>query len=103
VVVVDLLVVAAVTLLGAAFRAVVGFMLADKSQVELAPGEVVSASVERASEVVFRTLKAQDPDFLRLGILRTCSLSPVLPTHKFRIRLSQGSRISAPLTLETTL
>jgi hypothetical protein len=103
VVVVDLVVAAAVILVGAASRAVVDFMLVDKLQVELAPAEVASASGECAAEAVSRTLKAQDPDFLRLGIRRTCSLSPVLPTHKFRVRLSQGSRISAPLALEITL
>jgi hypothetical protein len=85
-VVVDLVVAAAVTLVGAASKAVVGSMLADKSQVELAPGEVASASVERASEVVFRTLRAQDLVSLRLAIHRMRSLSSIVLTHKFRVQ-----------------
>jgi hypothetical protein len=103
VVVVDLVVAAAVTLVGAASRAAVGSMLADKLQVVLAPAEVASALGACAAEAVSPTLRALDPDFLRLGVLRTRSLSPVLPRHKFRVQLSQGSRISAPLALETTL
>jgi hypothetical protein len=78
-------------------------MLADKLQVVLAPGEVASALGACAAEVVFRTLKAQDPAFLRLGIRRTRSPSSMLLAYKLRVQLSQGSRISAPLALETTL
>jgi hypothetical protein len=85
-VVVDLVVAAAVTLVGAVSTAVVGSMLADKSQVELAPGEVASASVARASEVVFRTLKAQGPVFLRLGIRRTRSPSSMVLEHKLHVQ-----------------
>jgi hypothetical protein len=85
-VVVDLVLAAAVTLVGAVSTAVVGSMLADKSQVELAPGEVASASVERASEVVFRTLKAQDRAFLRLGVRRTRSPSSMVLAHKLRVQ-----------------
>ena len=92
----------AVTLAVAVSKAV-GFMAADKLQVVSAPGEVASALGACAAEAVSPTLREQDPDFLRLGVLRTRSLSPVLPTHKFRVQLSQGSRISAPLALETTL
>jgi hypothetical protein len=111
VVVVDLVVAAAVTLVGAASKAVVGSMLADKSQAELAAVEVASASVERASEVVFRTLKAQDPAFLRLGIRRARSPSlmvlahklRVRRSHKLRVRQSQGSRISACPAFAITL
>jgi hypothetical protein len=102
-VVVDLVAAAAaVTLVGAASTAVVGSILADKSQVELAPGEVASASVERASDVVFRTLKAQDPGFLRLGIRRTRSPSSMVLANKRRGLQSQGSRISALEAFATT-
>jgi hypothetical protein len=83
-----------VTLVVVAFK-VAGSTLADKSQAVLAPAEVASALVERGSEAGFRALKAQDPAFLRLDVLRAHSLSPVLLTHKFRVQPSEGSRISA--------
>jgi hypothetical protein len=85
---------AAVTLVVVVSK-VVGSTLVDKSQVVLAPVEVALALVERGSEAGFRALKAQDPAFLRLDVLRAHSLSPVLLTHKFRVQPSEGSRISA--------
>jgi hypothetical protein len=80
--VVDLVV--AVTPVVAVSKAVAS-MVADKSQVVLAPAVEASALVERASEVVFRTLKGQDPAFLRLGILRTRSLSVTALVNKPRV------------------
>ena len=99
--VVDLVV--AVTPAVAASKAV-GSMVADKLQVvALVPVEVASALAACAAQVALGTLRAQDLDFLRSGVLRTHSLSPVLPTHKFRVQLSQGSWISASPAFAITL
>jgi hypothetical protein len=104
VVVVDLVVAVAVTLVGADSRAVVvGSILADKPQVELAPGEVASASGERASEVALGTLRGQDLVSRRLGIHRMHRLRLMVLAHKLRVRQSQGSRISACPAFAITL
>jgi hypothetical protein len=42
---------------------------------ESGTAEVASASVERASQVAFRTLPVEDPGFLHLGIRHLGSLS----------------------------
>src|SRR6266496_1734085 len=91
-----------VTSVAADFKAVAS-MVADKSQVVLVPAVVASASVERGSEAGFRTLKAQDPAFLRLGVRRTRSPRSMLLAHKLRLRQLQGGRISAPSMLATIL
>jgi len=71
-----------VTSVAADFKAVAS-MVADKSQVVLVPAVVASASVERGSEAGFRTLKAQDPAFLRLGVRRTRSPSQCFSRTSF--------------------
>jgi hypothetical protein len=54
---------------------VVAAFVADTLEAESADAEVESALVERASPVAFRTLPAEDPASLHLGILHLGSLS----------------------------
>ena len=53
----------------------VAFVVADTLEAESAAAEVESALVERASPLAFRTLPAEDPASLHLGILHLDSLS----------------------------
>jgi hypothetical protein len=50
-------------------------LVADTLEAESAAAEVESALVERASRVAFRTLPAEDPASLHLGILHLGTLS----------------------------
>ena len=54
---------------------VVAALVADTSEAESAAAAVESALVERVSRVAFRTLPAEDPASLHLGILHLGSLS----------------------------
>jgi hypothetical protein len=54
---------------------VVAVLVADTLEAESAAEEVELALVEHTSQVEFRTLLAQDPAFLHLGILHLGSLS----------------------------
>ena len=54
---------------------VVAALVADTLGAESAAAEVESALVERASPLAFRTLPAEDPASLHLGILHLGSLS----------------------------
>ena len=63
-----------VVLAVAAVSIAVGFVVAVLGA-ESAAAAVESALAERASQVAFRTLLAQDPAFLHLGILHLDSLS----------------------------
>ena len=53
----------------------VAALVADTLEAESAAAEVESALVERASPVAFRTLPAEDPASLHLGILHLGTLS----------------------------
>jgi len=78
----------------------VGSMVADKSHMELAAAEVVSALAECACQMVFRALKALDPASLRLGIHPTHNLRSLALAHNLRARRPQGSWLtSIPRTI----
>jgi len=80
----------------------VGSMVADKSHMELAAAEVVSALAECACQMVFRALKALDPASLRLGIHPTHNLRSLALAHNLRARRPQGSWLSAFRALANT-